>query len=427
MYESDEKESTGAPKLKSKEKKKLDPKFLEDMSKGIIDTDAPDKEQNMTSAIREGDQAAKEAGVDPDLARESAKAKIEEAEGKSLDESDPSVQKKIAAQMQKDAEAGSSTMTAEQKDELVAKSKEDDSGANMPTERSDVPTGEQEEKPQEEPPEQESGWGDSLKNALKFFGPRMGALLIGGPGALELTEGWLNKIDDQQMDALSQRKFEREEEKLQLSKDRLALQQAESKRKGAQFDMSHSLRLAKSQEPPQKFLESIAAKETVMNHSKSISELLDKVNPDRLGPVAGRLTSGAVAAGILKDKDFVQLKQSTGKMLVDYVKSVSGAQVSDKEAERLSGIIFSVNDNIDVFRAKLENFDDMLKEEFEVLAKVYKSGQPLTAKGVDRIVGDLGKRLDMRISNKKEKNKEKAASTEQPSASNDIMNKYGLK
>ena len=54
MYESDEKDTTGAPKLKSKEepkkeKKGLDPEFLKDMAAGKLNTDAPKKEEAMSS------------------------------------------------------------------------------------------------------------------------------------------------------------------------------------------------------------------------------------------------------------------------------------------------------------------------------------------------------------------------------------------
>lgn len=423
MYESDEKDPTGTPKLKSKEepkkeKKGLDPEFLKDMAAGKLNTDAPKKQEAMSS-MNSAEAKADKAGIDPDLAKESAMQKLQEQSGnKTLNPDDPNVQKSVAEQMQKDLDASSSTMTIEQKEELVAKSKEDDSGANIPAQRSDAPGAVKEDKPAEKPPEDEepSMWGwDNFKSALSYFGPRMGAMLIGGTGAMELTDQWLKGIDAQAGTPSQQAKQQMEQQKLDLAQKRLELGQQESQRKGAQFQQSMELQKEKAAAPSEKFLETIAAKETVMEHSKHIQGLLDKVGPKMIGPLAGRFNSLRVKAGI-GDKDFAKLEQSTGKILVDYVKSVSGQQVSDKEAKRLSNIMFDVNDSMSMFKAKLENFNELLQSEFETLSKVYKSGKPLTKENVNRIVGDIKQRLNDRIA-EKEKNKNKNNSNKSKSMS----------
>lgn len=417
---------------KKKKKKGLDPEFLKDMAAGKVNTDAPKKEENMSSEASV-EAKAQQAGIDPDLAKESAMQKLQEQAGnKTLNPDDPNVQKSVAEQMQKDLDSSTSSMTTEQKEELVAKSKEDDSGANMPAQRSDAPGAAPEDKPAEEKPPEEEGqsmWGwDNFKDALSYFGPRMGAMLIGGPGAMELTDQWLKGIDDKAGTPAQQARQQMEQQKLELAQKRLALGQQESQRKGAQFQQSMEFQKERAAAPSEKFLESIAAKETVMQHSQHIQGLLDRVGSKMIGPAAGRFNSLKVKAGI-GDKDFAKLEQSTGKILVDYVKSVSGQQVSDKEAQRLSNIMFSVNDSMPMFKAKLENFNEILQSEFETLSKVYKSGKPLTKQNIDRIVEDINQRLNDRITSKKDKaskEKQSVESPEQDSSRKNILNKYGI-
>lgn len=415
-------------------KKGLDPEFLKDMAAGKINTNAPKKEENMSS-MNSAEAKAQRAGIDPDLAKESAMQQLQEQAGnKSLNPENPDVKKSVAEQMQKDLDANQSEMTTEQKEELVAKSKEDDSGANMPAQRSDAPGAVKEDKPTEKPPEDEepSMWGwDNFKSALQYFGPRMGAMLVGGPGAMELTDQYLKGFEGQGeggISAAQKAKLEMEQQKLDLSRQRLELGQSEAQRKGAQFQESMALQKEKAAAPSEKFLETIAAKETVMQHSKHIQGLLDKVGSKMIGPAAGRFNSLRVKAGI-GNEDFAKLEQSTGKILVDYVKSVSGQQVSDKEAQRLSNIMFSVNDSMPMFKAKLENFNDLLESEFETLSKIYKSGKPLTTQSIDRIVRDINQRLNDRITSKKDKaakDKQSIEAPEQDSSRKNILNKYGI-
>lgn len=57
-----------------------------------------------------------------------------------------------------------------------------------------------------------------------------------------------------------------------------------------------------------------------------------------------------------RDEDFVKIQQLVGIQLADYVKSISGAQVSEQEAQRLLKNIPNMTDKPKAFKVKLDQF-----------------------------------------------------------------------
>jgi hypothetical protein len=86
-------------------------------------------------------------------------------------------------------------------------------------------------------------------------------------------------------------------------------------------------------------------------------------------------------------KEFTAMKSETTSVLADYVKSISGAQVSVQEAKRLQGVIPSTNDAPDVFDAKLKTFKRIVEANKTAFKNAIISGQPMkagTIRGLDK-------------------------------------------
>lgn len=86
------------------------------------------------------------------------------------------------------------------------------------------------------------------------------------------------------------------------------------------------------------------------------------VNKD-LGPYASRVENlSDLIPGVEQDPDFVKMQQLVGIQLADYVKSISGAQVSEQEAQRLLKNIPNMTDKPKAFKTKLDTFRKELNE-----------------------------------------------------------------
>jgi len=86
------------------------------------------------------------------------------------------------------------------------------------------------------------------------------------------------------------------------------------------------------------------------------------VNTD-LGPYASRAESAQqYIPGMEMDEPFVKTQQLVGIQLADYVKSISGAQVSEEEAQRLLKNIPNMSDKPVAFKTKLDQFRKDLKD-----------------------------------------------------------------
>jgi len=99
-----------------------------------------------------------------------------------------------------------------------------------------------------------------------------------------------------------------------------------------------------------------------MNLATRMLALLPKVK-DNLGFYASTL---AEAKKIIpykeRDPDFVEMGQIAGTGLADYIKSISGAAVSEQEAMRLRANIPNMDDKPVAFKRKVDTFMRLLKE-----------------------------------------------------------------
>ena len=121
--------------------------------------------------------------------------------------------------------------------------------------------------------------------------------------------------------------------------------------------------------------------DSVLNSVDRIEEFRKSV---ATGPLAGRVQTFAQLADA-SPREFNIIKGETTNTLAAYVKSISGAQVSELEAQRLKGIIPDVNDPPNVFEDKLRTFERIVRDNKKAFAAAIISGQPLktgTIKGL---------------------------------------------
>ena len=96
-----------------------------------------------------------------------------------------------------------------------------------------------------------------------------------------------------------------------------------------------------------------------------IDTLLQSTDVEKdLGPYASRFESlkDFIPGTEGPDEDFVKVQQLVGIQLADYVKSISGAQVSEQEAQRLLKNIPNMSDKPRAFKTKLDQFKKELNE-----------------------------------------------------------------
>ena len=108
------------------------------------------------------------------------------------------------------------------------------------------------------------------------------------------------------------------------------------------------------------------------------------------GPFITRYGRFAQVMGIKNlSSDFVKLRTSTNSLLANYLKSISGAQVSAEEARRLYAVIPRIEDDDNVFNDKMVQFEKMAHIGGQSLLQAIASGQPLRRDQVDLILQNI--------------------------------------
>ena len=224
---------------------------------------------------------------------------------------------------------------------------------------------------------------DQLKEALMYFGPQIAASIIVGPeaGAIthKLMEGYRDRLDKQQARAGRNANFQQVDRFVDKEGRPVKFDPVSGKYLDIQgnpvtdfknlrherFGQSHKLR-KKQHELSEKKAGMLSSKEIeklsdTITVRKQIEELEKLKEGVQTGPIVGRMTSLAQSLGLNTDADFKALKVQTQSVLSNYVKSISGSQVTEAEAVRLMGVIPSVNDPDELFNAKLKEFEKIVK------------------------------------------------------------------
>mgnify|MGYP001318474635 CR=1 FL=1 len=275
---------------------------------------------------------------------------------------------------------GMSKMPDEQAQALREKLVSKKTGANeAPVE--DMQNQDPGEQPPEGPPEKDepSMFGiDNFKSAFSFFGPRLAALVLGGETALETTDEMLKGYQrEQNQGALSPY----EQIRINQAQQRLNLAAQGERGRASRFKKGLDFKKQEAQKIPSKFLGEVVGKSTVLNQINYVRELSEKVGKDLRGPFSSRARSTLANLGISKDEGFIKLRTASKDLLAKYVKSITGAQMSDAEAKRLMAVVAGENDTYENFNAKLTTLQEIIAQEKDSVIKALEQ-QGYSAKGL---------------------------------------------
>ena len=140
--------------------------------------------------------------------------------------------------------------------------------------------------------------------------------------------------------------------------------------------------------------------DTQVKEFKDITQVVDSI--DRIDKLQKDVATGLGRAQFQNLAEFAnaapakytEMKSETSSALASYVKSISGAQVSEAEAQRLGAIIPNVNDAPKVFEAKLKTFRKIVAANKKAFKQAILKGQPLkagTIKGLDEAEKEFAK------------------------------------
>ena len=257
---------------------------------------------------------------------------------------------------------GMSKMPDEQAQALREKLVSKKTGANeAPVE--DMQNQDPSEQPPEGPPEKEepSMFGiDNFKSAFSFFGPRLAALVLGGETALETTDEMLKGYQREQGQGMLS---PYEQIRINQAQQRLNLAAQGERGRANRFTEGMKFKQQEASKIPSKFLGEVVSKSTVLDQINYVRELSEKVGKDLRGPFSSRARSSLANLGITKDAGFVKLRTASKDLLAKYVKSITGAQMSDAEARRLMAVVASENDTYENFNAKLSTLQEIIAQE----------------------------------------------------------------
>lgn len=102
------------------------------------------------------------------------------------------------------------------------------------------------------------------------------------------------------------------------------------------------------------------------------------------GPVAGRVGQAAQTVGGASD-DFVNLNANISQIKANFMKAISGAAVSEQEAQRLAAFLPSVNDQENVIQIKLQNLEENLQATRDSLYKSAGGANPYNVSSTQMI------------------------------------------
>lgn len=222
------------------------------------------------------------------------------------------------------------------------------------------------------------GLSDNFKEALSYISPRLGGLLIGGTEGLEQTDKLLTGFEQAQLRKAEAAKkgsitpFQQESLRLREEELRLAEESQELREEREE-------RLTDKQKFSKELKHRLSDKEvkdiSIMDDGNRILTEIDSLFrkgtvQENLGPFASKIEAASeFIPGVDREEDFVRMQQLVGINLADYVKSISGAQVSEQEAQRLLKNIPNITDKPKAFKVKLKQF----KKEFQEARRKYLS------------------------------------------------------
>lgn len=125
--------------------------------------------------------------------------------------------------------------------------------------------------------------------------------------------------------------------------------------------------------------------------------LSSKGSLDRISNFMGKVNTGIVANSFqnlmektgFASKDYISMKQEVASLTNDYIKAVTGAQMSEPEAERISRALPSMDDPPEVFAIKVATLKNIIQGNEKAFDDSIRTGQPLKADTIAKIRKEL--------------------------------------
>lgn len=206
----------------------------------------------------------------------------------------------------------------------------------------------------------ESMWGiTNFKEAFKYFGPRIGAMILGGVDAEQYTSEALGGYEKSK--SAGQNLTDYQKIRLMQAQKRQEQQAAAEEAKQGRFDKAYKLNVKKYERPSGQIMLEQAGQKTMLKHLDALEKLSANVDPSYRGPISGLAKDYLVKFGISDDKDWAAFSARSSMLVNSYIKAITGAQSGSEEQARLGKDVPSQRDTVTVFNAK----KDMIRDAIE--------------------------------------------------------------
>jgi hypothetical protein len=151
-----------------------------------------------------------------------------------------------------------------------------------------------------------------------------------------------------------------QKQRLELDRDRLGLMRDIEQGRGSRFYDNLGFRKEEKNELSDKQVESMSSFAKVEGLLQDIKGRTADFK-SKLGPYASKIEAGkSMVPGFQEDPDFAAFRATVSDQLSQYIKSLSGLTVSDKERQALLTAVPTVEDKYDVFNSKLKEMERRL-------------------------------------------------------------------
>lgn len=177
----------------------------------------------------------------------------------------------------------------------------------------------------------------------------------------------------------------------QLFKQERSLAEAQRAEQGvaSRFSQRFGLKKKETEQLSNTQIEDLGALNDTKAAIDRIGLLLTKAD---IGPVSSRVQSLKQVVGTA-DPNFTQLKSESTSALNNYIKAMTGAQMSEPEAKRLAIVVPSINDNKKTFKDKLKAFRRIVLSREKEIARAISSGQPLKKETIQKMIEQAEKQF----------------------------------
>jgi len=121
----------------------------------------------------------------------------------------------------------------------------------------------------------------------------------------------------------------------------------------------------------------IADFNSTLDLANNVGEIAKKINT---GPIAGRIGKAAQWTGGATT-GFVELNTNIANLKSSFMKTISGATISDREVERLSQFLPDVNDPEEVLQIKIKNLKEGIERNRDSLYEATGGNNPYGTSG----------------------------------------------